>query len=527
MKILYFLTLCLLSLLFFMPISSPAFAQTGPTLEEGIRHYQRENYEEAIAVLAKVRAGEPKSSRAAFFLGMAYKQTMDYPRAAANLQEAVTLSPPVKEGLVELIDTLYQLGKLEEAHKWLALAEKEGIFPARTAFLKGLILSKEGRNPEAIAAFERAKALDPALVQPAEFQIGVTLVKERKLDKAKAALQTTISRDPLSDLASFARQYLNLVEEQLYSERPLRLTLSVLGGYDTNIVSKPLEASVAADITDEKGEFLSTSARVDYVPRLPGPWLFNAQYGIASTVFSKHTHSHDSLANSLSLSPGYNFGRFAVNLNASYTNVLLRTDSDLVPAADSSPGYKHYLDYASLGPALRYFVNPTNILEVFVGYDIKDYSNQKIATPEANRDATGLREYLSWIRLFREDSFLNLRYDHTRDNADGRQWSNSGHRLTANVSLPILPQATAKRHGPLTLQVTGSAFFQDYDNAIDFGAGPQERKDRVYTGSAGFAWRFWKHASLIAQYTRTQNNSNVSIFEYNRDQYAAGVELRY
>jgi len=285
MKILYFLTLCLLSLLFFMPISSPAFAQTGPTLEEGIRHYQRENYEEAIAVLAKVRAGEPKSSRAAFFLGMAYKQTMDYPRAAANLQEAVTLSPPVKEGLVELIDTLYQLGKLEEAHKWLALAEKEGIFPARTAFLKGLILSKEGRNPEAIAAFERAKALDPALVQPAEFQIGVTLVKERKLDKAKAALQTTISRDPLSDLASFARQYLNLVEEQLYSERPLRLTLSVLGGYDTNIVSKPLEASVAADITDEKGEFLSTSARVDYVPRLPGPWLSLKHYPVLHEPF--------------------------------------------------------------------------------------------------------------------------------------------------------------------------------------------------------------------------------------------------
>ncbi len=512
--------LCLLSL-FVVPV----FAATNAMLQEGIRQYQQENYEEAIVILTKVRAQEPSSSQAAFFLGMAYKQTMDYPKAAVHLQDAVSLKPGVREALVELTDTFYQLGKLEEAKKCVALAEQEGIAPARTAFLKGLILAREDRNPEAIQAFESAKALDPSFVQPAEFQIGVSLIKDRKLDRAKATFQTAIARDPLSDLASFARQYLTLVEEQLYLTRPLRVTLSVLSGYDTNIVSKPLEAAVAADITDEKGAFLSSSARLDYVPRLDGPWLFNAQYSIASTVFSKHTHSHDSLANSLSLSPGYNFGRFALNLNGSFTNVLLRTDPDPVPAPDSSPGYKHYLDYVSLGPALRYFVNPTNILEVFVGYDKKSYYNEKLGTQ--SRDNDGLREYLSWIWLFKEDSFLNLRYDHVTEDADSLQWENDSHRLTANVSLPVLSTEAAKRYGPLTLQLTGSAFFQDFDNAINFGAGLQTREDKVYTGSAGLAWRFWKYASFIAQYTRTDNKSNVAIFEYNRDQYAGGFEFRY
>jgi len=505
---------------------SAAFSQTSATLQEGIRQYQQENYEEAIAILTKVRDQEPASSQAAFFLGMAYKQTMDYPKAAVHLQDAVTMKPAVQEALVELIDTLYQLNKLEEAKRWLALAKREGIAPARTAFLKGLILARENKNPEAIQAFEKAKQLDPSFVQPAEFQIGVSLIKDRKLDRAKAVFQAAISRDSLSDLASFARQYLTLVEEQLYQTRPLRLTVSVQGGYDTNIVSKPLESAVAADITDEKGAFLSSSARLDYVPQLDGPWLFNAQYSIASTVFSKHTHSHDSLANSLSLAPGYNFGRFALNLNGSFTNVLLRTDPDPVPAPDSSPGYKHYLDYVSIGPALRYFVNPTNILEVFVGYDNKSYYHEKLGTP--TRDADGLREYLSWIWLFKEDSFLNLRYDHVTEDAESLQWENDSHRFTANVSLPLLSGETAKRYGPLTLQLTGSAFFQIFANAINFGGPqPQTRKDQVYTGSAGLAWRFWKYASFIAQYTRTENLSNVAIFEYNRDQYAAGFEFRY
>lgn len=522
MKKIAFFFICLL--FFFV---APASAETKAALPEAIRQYQQENYEEAIAILTTVRQQEPNSSQAAFFLGMAYKQILDYPQAAIHLQAAVTLRPAVKEALIELIDALYQINRLEEAKKFVSLAEQDAIAPPRTAFLKGLILAKENNNIEAIKAFEKAKELEPGLSQAAEFQIGICLVKDKKLGKAKAFLQTAISRDPLSDLASYARQYVSLVEDQLYLTRPLRLTLSVMGGYDTNIVSKPLEAAAAADITDEKGNYLSSAARLDYIPQLEGSWLFNAQYSIASNVYSKHTHSHDSLANNFSLSPGYNFGRCALNLNVNYTNVLLRTDGDLIPTPDSSPGYKHYMDYGSVGPALRYFVNPSNIVEIFAGYDVKKYYNQKIATPDAVRDSEGMREYVSWIWLFRPESFLNLRYDFTTEAADGSQWTNKGHRLTANISLPILPEEKAKRFGPVTLQLTGSAFFQNFENEVNYGIVTDTRRDKVYTGSVGLAWRCCKYASLIAQYTRTQNDSNVPIFEYNRDQYAAGLEFRY
>ena len=513
-----------LSLMLFLP---PAFAELPATIQEGIGQYQQENYEEAIDILTRVRRQEPTSTEAAFFLGMAYKQTLDFPRAATQFQDAVTLTPPIKEALVELIDTLYQLDRLAEAKKWLATAEKVGVAPPRTAFLKGLICAKENNNQEAITAFETAERLDPALTQACEFQIGIALIRDRKLDQARTRLQALIVHDPLSDLASFARQYLTMTEERLYLEKPLHLTLSVMGGYDSNIVLKPLDSSVAGDITDEQGLVLTSSARLDYTPRLNGPWLFNAQYNAASTVNSVHTHSHDSLANSISVSPGYNFGNLVLNLNASYTNVLLRTDPDLTPAPDSSPGYKQYLDYRSIGPALRLFINQSNVLEVFFGYDTKDYYNQKITSPDAVRDSVGLREYLSWIWLFKENAFLNLRYDFASEHADGSQWTNDNHRLTANLSLSILSEEQAKRTGPLTLQLTGSAFFQNYRYEIDYGTFKETRRDKAYTGSAGLAWKFWKYATLIGQYTRTQSTSNVAIYEYNRDQYSAGFEFRY
>ena len=224
-----FVPLCILILTMSLCVPA-AFSQAPPSLREGIRQYQADNYEEAVELFKKAREEAPQSTEAAFFLGMAYKQVQDYPNAAIHLRDAITLSPPVKEALVELIDVLYQTNKLDEAKKWIALAEKDGIFPARISFLKGMIFSKENNNQAAIAAFEAAKQFDPSLAQAADFQIGICFIKDSKLDMAKARFQAAISHDPLSDLASFARQYQDMVEDKLYEERPLRLTLGIFTG---------------------------------------------------------------------------------------------------------------------------------------------------------------------------------------------------------------------------------------------------------------------------------------------------------
>ena len=117
-----------LALFLFLSIVFPlpdALCQEFPYLQEGISEYRQENYEEAIEVLKKAREEDPKSSVAAFFLGPAYKQVIDYPKALTHLKDAVTLTPRIKEAVVELIDVLIQVGNLEEAKKWVGVAEGE------------------------------------------------------------------------------------------------------------------------------------------------------------------------------------------------------------------------------------------------------------------------------------------------------------------------------------------------------------------------------------------------------------------
>ena len=78
-----------------MAFTPPSFSQETNLLKDGIEQYKGENYEEAAEILIKARKQDPKSSPAAFFLGLTYKQMMDYPKALKNFRDAVTLTPKI------------------------------------------------------------------------------------------------------------------------------------------------------------------------------------------------------------------------------------------------------------------------------------------------------------------------------------------------------------------------------------------------------------------------------------------------
>jgi len=476
-----------------------------PLLLEGIDLYKQESYEEAAETLVRARNEDPKSSTAAFFLGLTYKQMMDYPKAAVHLEEAVTLSPKIRDALIELIDVLIQLDRLEEAGKWIAVAEEQEISPAKTAFLRGLYWQKLGKDDQAIEAFEKARSLDPSLGQAAEFQIGIIYFKQKKLDLAKKRFETVYVKDPLTDLGTFARQYQDILETREFLERPFRFTLGVFGQYDTNLVLKPVDASLTPFVTGEDVYTLVSSFRAEYVPRLEGPWTFSAQYAFLSNVHNKFADTHDSMGNTISVTPGYDFGGFSLNLAATYTYVLLR-----------NPDYDGYLGYLNVGPLLRKPLGEDKILDFFFGYLNKNYFDAPLLDAE-NRDSNGLNPSLSFYWFFRNGAFLNFRYEFVKEDTEGANWDYIGNRLSLSVSYPILEK--------VTLQLYGEYFDQDFRNTHTiFGV---KRKDRVYTGSIGLIWEFYRNTNLLLQYNYIRDDSNIPLYEYDRSLYTLGLEYRF
>jgi tetratricopeptide (TPR) repeat protein len=531
------------SLVFFLTVfiacflPSAVLAQGLLSLQQGIEQYKADNYEEALDTFKKVLAENPSSSEASFWLGLTYKQMNNAAEALPNLEAAATLKPPVKEAVIELIDVLYQVGRLDEAKKWIAVAEQNNIYPAKTAFLKGMVLAKEGKHGEAVESFERSKKLDASYTSAADFQIGVSLMMERKFEMAKDRFQAAITQDPLSDLAVYARRYSDIVEQRSFIERPLRFTVGMMGQYDTNFIQEPTPyvgvpgpLPGQLDIGQEYGYALATSARMDWVPALKGPWLFNAGAAVVSTLHERFiiapngnvpSTNYDMLATSIYLAPGYNFGRAALNLSVSYTNILKR-----------NPSYERYSEFYNVGPLFRVAVTETHnqLLEFYAGYAKKDYAN-KVNTEvwpyhdimnrdEEDQTSEGFNAYVSWFWLFRNTGLFNLKYTYSRDHARGVNWDNEGHRFTANLIYPVWKA--------LKLQLSGDAYFQDFAHPSTYAIfNGETRKDRVYTGTAGLTWEFNRYLSALVQYTYIRNYSNLFLYDYNREIYAAGFELRF
>jgi len=485
---------------------TPSLCQEIPLFKEGIEQYKEENYEEAADILEKVRRLYPKSSPAAFFLGMTYKQMMDYPKALTNFRDAVTLRPRIKQALIELIDVAVQLGKIEEAKQWIAVAERHEIYAPRMAFLTGQILVKEGKNMEAVEAFERAKSLDASLAQAADIQIALSYMKERKLKEAKERFLTAILQDPESDLATFARQYQDMVEQRIALERPLRITVGLSEQFNTNLLSNPSDPDFTSGAADQQVYSTAPSLRVNYAPSLTGPWLFTAQYALSGNLHDEYATSRDTVSTSVNMTPGYNFGTYSLNLPISYSYSLLR-----------DPSYKEYSDSLSMGLMARKAFGGHHMIELFGGFNRKEYF-QPPTREEEDKDATGYNAYISWIWIIK-DIFLNLKYEYIYEDADGKWWDNEGHKFSANAVLPLFDM--------VKLQLSGQSYYQDYRNNHLLLSDKDRRDDETHTASVGLTWEFMKNTSMILQYTKTRVNSNIGYYEYEQGLYSTGLEYRY
>ena len=512
-------------LFLFAAPAAPAFAQGSAALKEGVAQYNQENYEEAITVLTRARAEDPSSAEAAFYLGMAYRQTNDIQNAYKQFEDAVNLKPLSDNAVLELIEVSTLLDRLDTARKWIGVAEEHKVYPARVAFLKGAALLKEAKYDEAIAAFEKSKQLEPAYTQSADFQIGVCLMNQRKYAQARDRFQSAVTMDPLSDMASYARRYQDAAEQWRYIERPLRLTIGVTGQYDSNYrtLAEVYNGAPAAfndylESQDKRSLAMQNVVRLDFVPILPGPFVFNASYAAMNTLHQRYGTDNDTFANSFTMAPGLNFGSFAFNLVGNYTHNLKRGHNPPDAADFSSAGYNRYSESASVGPLFRFLMSREHILELSAAYTKKNFF-QEVSNPELeDQTSKGMDSSLSWFWLFKENAIFNLKFGYSKDNAEGTHYSNDGYRTSVNLIYPLLDK--------LRLQLGGDFYFQEYKNENTFFDNTV-RRDRNYTGTVGLTWSVFKHVDLIAQYMYTRVNSNIYAYDYKRDIYSLGMELKF
>jgi tetratricopeptide (TPR) repeat protein len=480
---------------------APSYAEN--LLDEGISQYKQESYEEALQSLLKAKSQNPSSSIAAFYLGLTLKQMKKYPEAENHFRDAINLPSPVKDAFLELAEVLYIQDKLPEARGWVMKAEQEGIKPAHALFLNGLILLKEGKADEAINALERAKSLDPLLSQAADFQIAAAYVKKQKYEEARKSLRTLQEMDPSSEIASFAKEYDRALERTVQMYRPWQFRVGLAYQYDDNIVLKPTTDIAGVDISGERDSSIVGTLGIIYSPFINQPYFLNCYYTLYTNSYF-HTTSHNLLTQTLTIAPGLNLKNGTLSLPLSYAHVWLSGDN--------------YMGLFKANPTLQIAVNSNNIIQFSVGYDRREMREDSLDSDE-NRDGNIFSLTAGYYYPFHEGKgIFSLIYEYTNDDTDGKNWANTGHRANMSILIPELFRKT-------DLILSGDIFLQDYKNTHTvFG---KKREDKSYTASATFLITLLKGLYLNLQYTFNRDDSNVAVYDYNRNIYTVGFEYRF
>jgi tetratricopeptide (TPR) repeat protein len=470
-------------------------------LKKGIQEYRAENFEEALELFKEARKTLPDSSIVAYYMGLTYKLTGKYKEAAKNFRDALTLKPTVNDAYTELIDALYNLNELEEAKKWLEKAEKEKIKPAQIAFLKGLIFSKEGKNIDAIDAFERSKELDSSLTQAADFQIALAYSKERRYEKARKSLQAVISVDPLSELSAFAREY-EKAFRAVERYKAWSFSVGAQFQYDENVVLKPSPYISSLEITDEMDINMSGSFSAKYRPLITGNAGFNAQYSINVNNYS-HTKTHNQLSQSLSLSPSYRFKKGTISFPLSYYHTLLQG--------------RGYMSQISLKPSLSIILKDGDIAQITVGFSKKEMLKQPLNTEE-DTDADIYSASGAYIHPFYEGKgMVNIKYEFTRNQSDGRNWENHSNKVSLTLLLPLA--------GDMSMSLSGDADYTDYKYShATYGI---RRLDRTFSGSSTLTKNITDNTDLTFQYSYTRADSNIAVYDYVRNMITLGIDYNF
>ncbi len=507
----YFPALCsgvfLLFLITGPLVSSPAAAddqQAEPlseSLEQGIGAYKHENFEEALPLLKKARAEAPDSTLAAYYLGINYKQLEKHEEAIPHLRAAVTGSPKIIGALIELIDCLYQVNELEEAHKWIKEARREGIRPAQVAFLRGLVLLNEDKNEEAIRSFEEAKERDKMMTQSADYQIGIAHLKEREYDSAHDIFKNVVTLDPSSNMALYANEYIDAISRRAKAMRPWRYSLGIFYQQDDNVVLKPSDEAVAANIAETR------DAREVYVSNLEYNHRFDEEHSLKAQHILSFAKQHDlgfydTLSNTVVLQPNFVSENKLLALPFTYTHSIVDDRS--------------YLSSASVSGVCNFMHGRSQMGQAQLKYTNNNYLWTPSTTHE-DRDGNELSGSAGWYWFFaKRKGFFNLRYTLNQEWTQGKNWEYTGNRINATTLVPL--------NEKLNFTFTAGTFFQRFANSHTVYN--IKRRDNVYSLTSLLAYKIFEDSELQVQYTHITDDSNISVYDYDRNIYSIGMQFK-
>ena len=151
--------------------------------------------EEAIALFEEALKADPLNSFTKARLANAYVALHNHAKALPYFKEAAEASPESLEYAEAYLSSLIALGKMEDATQVVSAARARFPGNARLTYLSARVDDALDRTKEAEAAYLKAAAADPSLVD-AHLYLARLYVRFRRLNEAKPQLEEAMKKAP-------------------------------------------------------------------------------------------------------------------------------------------------------------------------------------------------------------------------------------------------------------------------------------------------------------------------------------------
>jgi tetratricopeptide (TPR) repeat protein len=211
-------------------LSATGFTQSESALQVARKHYQEDNYVEAIRALEKAAIEEPSNAQVPYLTGRAYLDMNNYRKAASYLEKAIAMDSTKANWIYECGLIFYAIPDFKKSLQYILLAGEKGYKRTNdylenlgNAYLnvkdypKGLELLgevlkkkpgdpellyqvafayyKSGKFQEAIDHWDQVLEIDQTNAE-ALYMIGMAYQKKGEKDKGQQICDRAIEMDP-------------------------------------------------------------------------------------------------------------------------------------------------------------------------------------------------------------------------------------------------------------------------------------------------------------------------------------------
>ena len=196
-------------------------AQADPQLLDlaGLIRLQQNRVQEAAALFAHARSGDPRQALYALHLGKAMAALGDAGEATTAYRAAIKLNPGLAQAYFELASLQQRSGQLPEAEKTYRNLLRQMPDNAQAKLMLGVVLMEDGRPADAEAVLRRALSAptEPKVQAVLRNGLAWSLRRQTKNAEALAEFETVRQMDPAIPFVDVQRAEI-LQDMQRYDE---------------------------------------------------------------------------------------------------------------------------------------------------------------------------------------------------------------------------------------------------------------------------------------------------------------------